>query len=166
MGKLVPPEIIHVQRLSPEAESPHKEYFSLYDITLVARKDGRIEDDMGEINYFETDLIVTPANKNIFLEIQSHSQILPMGYIMLQPMFIFHGDTQRLVIPLYKFKEGPDLELPLVGSQIHIRSHVKTTLIHKQFKEIVNNETPVSSGNTNNSKTKYKKTTTKGNYFF
>jgi hypothetical protein len=90
------------------------------NLTLVRRCDNRTEDLASEINTFNLGLIMKPQ-LGYHLEIISHPQLLKAGYMVAGPVVVSHDNEADLELPLLKFKDGPDLELPFTGAQLIIR---------------------------------------------
>lgn len=116
----------------PNAEQPFKQRQSdvSLELTLVSRVDNRTEDNVGEVNLFDTGLsAVIPLGT--YLEIIASPQLYKAGYMLAHGSHIIQPeDRNNIVVPLYKFKDGPDLELPFRAAQIVPRAahYIQTTL--------------------------------------
>ena len=113
------PLLLFVKTL-PSAEQPFKLRQSdvTLELTLVARVDNRTEDNFGEVNLFDTGLqAIIPAGT--YLEIVASPTLYKTGYMLAHGTHIIQPeDRNTIVVPLYKFKDGPDLELPFRAAQI------------------------------------------------
>ena len=84
-------------------------------LSLGARK-GLGEDEVGKITTFEVGITIQPP-KGVILHLVgtqalvSHGYMIPNGIAFVQP-------NTPLTVQLYKFREGPDLELPYEGSYL------------------------------------------------
>lgn len=106
----------------PDAEYPFSERNTdpTLNLTLVRRCDNRTEDLASEINTFNLGLIVKPP-LGFHGEIISHPQLLKAGYMVVGPVVVNPLNEEDMEIPLLKFKDGPDLELPFAGAQLIVR---------------------------------------------
>lgn len=124
-------EKIAVQKLVPDATFPHREHGSTdvtYDINVTGRTDNRAEDDTQEVNNFTTGLVITPP-VGLYAQIIPHPDLHKHGYSLIRnPMIIQPGNTAELIIPLYKFKETEDLELPFPAVQMVVHRFANTHL--------------------------------------
>lgn len=120
---LVIPSVISFTKLKPTAEEPFKESFKSvgYEITIIERTDNRTDDIFGDVNLFSTGLILN-APKHYHLEIIEHPALHKAGYMLIGgPRIINPDNTEELVIPLYKFKEVEDIELPFRAAIMVLR---------------------------------------------
>lgn len=127
----------HVQKVQPQAEHPYKEHDQDvgYNVTLIGRKENRAEDSTDEVNEFNTGLILAPT-EGYYLEMYAHKDLHKHGYNLITGVSIidptFRGE---LIVPLYKFSDVPDIELPfnavqlIVRRQVPTRAHTSTTLV-------------------------------------
>lgn len=114
---------IQVQKLHPKAEFPYKENPSdtCYDITLIGRSENRAEDDTGEVNNFNTGIALTPP-QGYYFEMVARSSLHKHGYMLATGTSIIDpGYTGELIVPLYKYKEAEDLEMPFRAVQLILR---------------------------------------------
>lgn len=113
---------IRVDVIRPEIQLPLRkaEGDVGWEVTLLNRKDNRSEDAYQDVNYFLTG-IQLPRDSSFYYEIVPKNDLIKMGYCMLGPMVIdsTHGE---LAIPLYKFKETEDIELPFAAVQLLLHS--------------------------------------------
>lgn len=124
------PEPISVMKMHPDAEPPSKENESdvCWDVTVVGRVDNRVDDTFGDINAFTTGLVLK-APKHCHLEIVEHPNLHTTGYSLAgSPIILNPGDDEEITIPLYKFRETADLELPYRAVRIVLRETQYTTL--------------------------------------
>lgn len=111
------------KKLHPNAEEPFKEVHSDvgYEISVVGREDNRVEDIYGDVNVFTTGLVLR-APKNYHFELLEHPQLYKTGYSLAgAPRIINPGDESEILLPLYKFKESEDLELPFRAAILVLR---------------------------------------------
>ena len=81
-------------------------------LTLIKRK-GVEEDEVGKVTTFEVGLyFISPSN--ILLQMIASPSLISHGY-MLSSGVMAVPNKQTFTIQLYKFREGPDLELPYAG---------------------------------------------------
>jgi hypothetical protein len=81
-------------------------------LTLIKRK-GVEEDEVGKVTTFEVGLyFISPSN--ILLQMIASPSLISHGY-MLSSGVMAVPNKQTFTIQLYKFREGPDLELPYDG---------------------------------------------------
>lgn len=121
---------IQVQKLHPKAEFPYKEHSTdtCFDITLVARSENRAEDDTSEVNNFSTGIALSPP-QGYYLEMIAGSSLHKHGYMLATGTSIIDpGYTGELIVPLYKYKEAEDLELPFRAVQLILRPVVHAHL--------------------------------------
>jgi hypothetical protein len=112
-----------VNKITPNAEHPFKERFTDpgYIITAVSRSENRAEDLTSEVNTFQTGLVIAPP-LNYHCEIIPHPSLYKAGYMLVGPLVIPPGSMEELVIPLYKYKDSEDLELPFMVGLMMVRS--------------------------------------------
>ena len=126
-----------IQKLRPDAEIPYKEEgnesSATYNITLISRSDGRTEDEINDVNEFETGIVLVPP-PGYHIEIVGKNNLYKTGYELVGGTMIIDPETRNaLVVPLKKFKEGQDLEMPYQAVQMVIRktehAHIGPALI-------------------------------------
>ena len=113
-GRQVLSSSMHVSLLHPDAEVPSRENETDVglDITVVSRCDSRAEDYQQDVNTFATGLIIRPP-RHYHVEIIAHPALYKAGYMLTgSPLIINPGNNEELILPLYKYKESEDLELP------------------------------------------------------
>lgn len=113
-GRWYIPGGLKIQKTIPMAEDPYRARESDigWELTLISRTDGKIEDDMGEINYFDTGLRMRPPS-GYYVKIIPLEELHKAGYMMMQSVSVINPeDDSNIVIPLYKFKETDDIVLP------------------------------------------------------
>jgi len=122
-GRYVLHAPIRVTKVHPNAEPPFKEKESDagWDITVAARCDNRAEDVYQDINTFATGLIIKPP-QHFHLEIFPHPSLYKAGYTLTGPIVINPQNEDELIIPLLKYKEVEDLELPFRAAIMVLRS--------------------------------------------
>lgn len=122
---------IIVQKLRPQSEFPTKENSSDvgWNVTLVSRTENRAEDETGEINDFNTGIRVSPP-EGYFLEAIAVKSLHRTGYMLTGPVIIESGSKGELIIPLYKFRETDDIELPFVAVRLLTRHAIYAHISH------------------------------------
>ena len=84
-------------------------------LTLIKRK-GVEEDEVSKVTTFEVGLyFISPPN--VLLQMVASPSLIAHGY-MLSSGVMTVPNKQSFTIQLYKFREGPDLELPYEGIYI------------------------------------------------
>ena len=129
---------IFYRKSLPEAEEPFKERPSDigWDLTLVSRCDGRLEDTVGDESMFDTGIVVMPP-PGWYVEIYARSSLGKHGYMMTNAVGIIDPEYRGTVkVSLYKFKETRDIELPFRGVQMVLR--------HAEYSPCSLMETPAS----------------------
>jgi hypothetical protein len=114
---------VMAKQLSPGAELPSKENVTDvgWNITVIARDENRVDDTYGDVNTFRTGLVLS-APQHYHLEIIEHPQLYKTGYSLAGgPIVINPGNEDELIIPLYKFRETDDIELPFVVALAVVR---------------------------------------------
>ena len=114
---------IKVAKLHPDAELPAKETETDagWDITIVSRCDSRAEDVTQDVNTFSTGLMIKPP-PHYHLELIPHPSLYKTGYMLAStPIIINHETQEELVLPLFKYKECEDLELPFKAALVILR---------------------------------------------
>lgn len=107
----------------PDAETPFKENHknAAWEITIVGRSENRAEDVYGDVNNFDTGLVLN-APPNYHLEVIEHPALHKAGYMLTGgPIIINPDNTEELIIPLYKYKESEDIELPFRAALLLLR---------------------------------------------
>jgi len=110
-------------KLKPTAEAPFKENIKDigYEITVIERLDNRADDVYGDVNMFSTGLILN-APKHYHVEVIEHPALHKAGYMLVGgPRIINPENTEELLLPLYKYKEVEDIELPFRVAVIVLR---------------------------------------------
>ncbi len=117
---------INVYKTHPSAEFPFKENPSNigYDVTLISRTENRAEDDTGDVNNFHTGIAVSPPIGH-YIEVIVKPSLYKHGYTLATGVLVIDPDDKgELIIPLHKFKEAEDLELPFRAVQLIVRPAV------------------------------------------
>jgi hypothetical protein len=112
-------------QLHPQAEVPTQENGDLgWVVTLVGRTENRAEDDFGDMNGFCTGLQLCPPD-GYYLEVLALPALYKHGYNLASgPIIIGPNNKDELVVPLMKFRETNDLELPIQAVQILVKAAV------------------------------------------
>lgn len=122
-GCLVGNVPIKIAVIHPDAEIPFKEdseSHAALDIIVVGRCDNRAEDTYGDVNTFSTGLVITPP-QHYHVEVIAHPSLWKTGYMLTGTTIINVDNQEELVLGLYKFKEGEDLETPFKVGQMLLR---------------------------------------------
>jgi len=116
---------IKVIQLHPQAEVPTQENGDLgWVVTLVGRTENRSEDDFGDMNGFCTGLQLCPPAGH-YLEVVALPALYKHGYNLASgPIIISPNNKDELIVPLMKFREANDLELPIQAVQILVKTAV------------------------------------------
>jgi len=111
--------------LHPQAEIPVRDNDDAgWTVTLVGRTDNRAEDDFGEMNGFSTGLQFSPP-AGYYLEVVSLPDLYKHGYNLASGSIIISpNNKEELIIPLMKFRETNDLELPIQAVQVIVKKYV------------------------------------------
>ena len=123
--------VVNTQKLHPNAEplSRDAETHASYELTIVGRDENRVEDLQGDVNVFTTGLSLN-IPPNFHAEIVEHPQLYKTGYMMVGgPRIVHPKDDSEILIPLYKYKEAEDLELPFRAAQIIFRPTVYLNVV-------------------------------------
>lgn len=115
--------VLSCVKLHPDAEEPFKEnqYDVAWDVTIIGRAENRVEDVYGDVNVFTTGIQIS-VPKNYHLEILEHPQLYKTGYTLQGgTRFVNPEDKGEILIPLFKFKESEDLELPFRAAVLVLR---------------------------------------------
>ena len=106
---------VTITKFHPDAEDFSKENLNdpFWELTIVTRRDNRVDDVFGDVNEFGTWLAVK-APEHYHLEIIEHPQLYKSGYSLVGgPRIIAPSQSgSEIVIPLMKFREGEDISLP------------------------------------------------------
>ena len=116
---------VKVVQLHPQAEVPVNDEGDVgWVITLVGRTENRAEDDFGEMNGFSTGLQLCPP-EGYYLEVVALPSLYKHGYNLASGAIVIGPNNKdELVIPLMKFRESNDLELPIQAVQVIVRASV------------------------------------------
>lgn len=111
------------QTTRPNAEIPFRD--SIYDVafkmTLIEKSDKRQQDDVSESNNYET-YIAAEFPVGFHAEITGTEELLSKGYMLaISPLIISSNNRSPIKIPLFKFREGEDLELPYACVAVILR---------------------------------------------
>jgi len=118
--------IVELTKTDPHAVAPRPITPFVHAVTLIRRSDGRAEDDVGEINYYDIGLKFNCLENNI-IEIRGSDELLKAGYFIPSPVVIHSDDMDYqdpVKIGLYKFRESDDLDLPFECLRLYIH-HLK-----------------------------------------
>lgn len=119
---------VAAQQLTPDGYIPTKSSPDAvsFDVTLVARKDGRAEDVSFQLNEYVLNLSIKPP-EGYYVEIHAKDLLYRQGYFILGGCVIIDRSHKGdIIIPLYKFENKPDLILPCQGLQLLVKKNVNT----------------------------------------
>ncbi len=114
---------VNYTKLKPNAENPFKDTYKNvgFQVTIVERCDNRTEDVNGDVNTFSTGLIIMPP-QHYHVEVIENPNLYKTGYMLMgAPRIIEPNNHEELIIPLYKFKEAEDIELPFSAVVLVLR---------------------------------------------
>ena len=119
---------VSVKTLLPEAAFPSKEEGKGndvgYGVSLVQRSENRSEDTTHEVNNFRTGIVLSPPN-GYYVEVIATSSLHKHGYFLATGTSVINpGNSSELIVPLYKYKEVSDIELPFRAVQIIVKPAV------------------------------------------
>lgn len=123
---------VEYKKLHPQAHAPYKERNTDigWDITLVGRVDNRAEDTVGDVNMYNTGISIIPP-AGYYLDLVARSSLHKHGYMLVTGTSIIDPEYRgEILVPLFKFREGEDLELPFRAVQIILRPACYTHLSH------------------------------------
>lgn len=93
----------------------------IWEVAAISRADQRSDDVLNDVNTFDTGLTVQPPS-GYYIELHTPKELLEKGYHILGGVMTrFWSDDEPLVIPLLKFHEGEDLELPATVAVMILR---------------------------------------------
>ena len=123
------------EKLSPNAEVPRKEegndYHIGHHLTIVERTDGREDDLFGKVNEFSIKLAFKPP-PGFYYEIVSRPNLIRAGYEVAGGTIIVDpNDEDEVIVPLKKFEDRDDLQLPFVGLLLVPRLNIYVNIIQK-----------------------------------
>lgn len=162
-GYLILNSCVNAIKIHPAAEIPFKDDYTqvTWDLNIIGRDENRVDDIYGDVNVFTTGIKVKPP-LNYHFELLEHPQLYKTGYSLAGGVRIIE-DSEEITVPLFKFKESEDLELPFRAVRLILRQseyvHISdlssnpqkpTKTLHKE------EEAPVKKGNRGR----------KGNHFF
>ena len=119
-------EPMDVWCINPDAQMPAKANPSDvgYDIVITGRKDNRVEDRLNDLNPYHTGLAIVPP-KGYHFEIIAHPSLGQQGYTLGNAITVVDPNARgELMINLFKFREGPDIEVPTRAAQLIVRETV------------------------------------------
>ena len=86
---------------------------------------GRVEDETGHVNMFKTGLQLEPP-QGFYFEMMARSSLHKAGYMLATGTSIIDpGYRGELLVPLYKFRDGDDIELPMRAVQLVVKKAEK-----------------------------------------
>lgn len=135
---------IKMEVLHPSATIPLQEDNDVtYTIALQTRTENRAEDDAHAVNLFGTGLSIVPPPKHYFQMIASPT-LYKHGYMLAPGCDIIPSNfSGELMVPLYKFNEGEDIQLPFDAVRIVLHpviyAHV-AKVMKRQIPHMMNTE--------------------------
>lgn len=120
------PVTVGISKLSQIAVFPRKinESSPVYSLAIVQREDNRAEDTAYRVEKFMTNLSFNIPEDH-YIEITANSLLHDQGYFLAQGTIVLGpGENDELVIPLYKYAEMADLELPSEVLQFIVKKSI------------------------------------------
>ena len=116
------PDPIIIKKIAATAEIPTKDNENfIYDISIISRANQRTDDINYDVNIFNTGLSIKPP-KGYYAEIYGSQELLNAGYMLSSPVIVSQQSFEdEIVLPLYKFKDTEDIELPFRAGIMIIR---------------------------------------------
>lgn len=106
---------MHKSAIAPKKSHPTDVGWNVY---IVNRTDNRVEDTFGEVNKFGTGLQLSPA-KGYAVMVYGKDSLSSAGYQLATGVSVIDPSyTGELIIPLIKFKNSDDIDLPYKAVQI------------------------------------------------
>lgn len=96
-----------------------------FSVTLIDRTEMRTDDITHDINEFSTGLLCLPP-PGFYFEVTAERDLYKSGYMLPNSFQVDPG--QELVVPLFKFKDVPDIELPFTGISLTLRKRYDSCL--------------------------------------
>lgn len=112
-----------ILRLHPNAPKELVRNNHVWELDLIDRCDGRVNDVAHEYNTFTTGLRVTPP-KGWHIELITTPDFYKSGYCMNTPHLFFNEETDELIVHLYKYRDTEDLQLPFAGVQMCVKENI------------------------------------------
>lgn len=108
------PYPVKYQKVNPSAQdiilSSDSDYG--FQMSLVDRTDNRIEDEVNEVNIYTTGIRIS-APPGFFVEIKAVKELWKSGYMIPGgSIYIQPEDWEEIIIPLFKYREGEDIDCP------------------------------------------------------
>ena len=138
---------IDVSLLNTLGEAPVKDESGLgWVVTLKGRTENRPEDIFGEVNCFSTGIRLNPP-EGYFLEISALPSLYKQGYyIPSGTLAVGPNNRDELIIPLMKYRECEDLDLPIQAVRIMVKPLVQTFMrTQKNVNKFKENPNPYSN---------------------
>lgn len=121
--------------LRPEASVPsqNSDFDAAWDMTLIARDENRDEDVMNSVNKFRTGISVKPPQGYHF-EIIAKPVLSSLGYMLANGTVLLERDDEsEIIVPLIKFANTEDIELPCSFLQLVLRKTVHAHIVVKNI---------------------------------
>ncbi len=99
----------------------------VHSLVLLKRK-GVEEDEVGKVTTFELGISISVPT-HIFLQIIASPSLISHGYMVASGIMLVPS-RKPLTVQLFKFREGPDLELPYEG--VYLVPHKSNPLLYKR----------------------------------
>lgn len=81
-----------------------------WEVTLISRLEENTDDSIGAVTIFDTGLKIS-CPRGYFVSVYTTPEFHRTGYMLPGPI-VYQGEDIDFEIPLYKYKEASDLELP------------------------------------------------------
>ena len=114
---------VNYSLLRADAHAPERQTAesASFDMTLVERTDGRHEDATGDVNVYSTGVTISPP-PGYYCEIVIRPSLVEQGYMLATGTVIVDSSYRgEIKIPLYKYKDTRDLDLPCRAVQLIVK---------------------------------------------
>lgn len=133
---------VDILKITANAEFPVKTGASnVYDVSVVSRTENRGEDASLDFNNFHTGLQFK-IPQGYYIELSAHPALYKFGYSFQGPFILDQNSSAELIITLFKFKEGDDIELPINVARMVAKSYsdVIFCAVHKKKTQVTDEE--------------------------
>ncbi len=117
-------------KMHPKAEVPYLDFEKEagFNLQIVERCNNREEDATHAVNTFTTGLKIR-CPKHYHAEIFPHPALWKSGYMLMGPLIIQSKEVEEeVIIPLLKFLDGDDIELPMTVGILVLRLTERVTV--------------------------------------
>jgi hypothetical protein len=129
-GQTIQNSQIDVRKTKPNAEYPflNDDNKIGFEVVLIGRTDDRVDDTVNEICMFDTGIIFSPVS-NSYAFLIADVELMQKGYTILSPILIENDTDEPISVPLFKFRDAPDLELPCKGVKLVLFNPIVPVII-------------------------------------